>query len=180
MVPFEGTTVLCVRRGTSVAIGSDGQITMAQGVIFKNNAKKIRKLEEYQILLGFAGATADALTLVEQFEGCLKEYHRNIRKASIELAKRWRTDKMLRHLDAMLAVADKDHSLVISGNGDVIEPTDGVIAIGSGGMYANAASQALLKHTQLTALEIVKEALQIAASICIYTNDQISVEELQF
>ncbi len=179
MLNLEGTTVLCIRRGDSVAIGSDGQITLGQGVIFKHNAKKIRKFEDHKILVGFAGATADALTLLEQFEGILKSYHSNLRKAAVELAKKWRTDKMLRHLDAMLGIADKECSLIVSGNGDVIEPSHGIIAIGSGGMYAQAAAQALLKHTSLNAVEIVKESLLIASSICIYTNDQINIEELK-
>jgi ATP-dependent HslUV protease subunit HslV len=179
MSNIQGTTVVCVRRGNAVAIGSDGQVTLQNATILKHDAQKIRKLTDYQVLIGFAGSTADALTLVEQFEGILKNYQSNIRRAAIELAKKWRTDKILRRLDAMLAVANRDCSLLISGNGDVLEPSDGILAIGSGGMYARAASQALLKHTQLSAAQIVKESLLIAASICIYTNDKICIEELK-
>ena len=176
---IRGTTVLCVRKGNSVVIGADGQVTFGSSTVIKHNAKKIRKMKEFKVLVGFAGATADAFTLVEQFEGILKNYQNNIKRAAIELAKQWRTDKMLRRLEAMLAVANHESSLIISGNGDVIEPTDGIVAIGSGGMYAQSAAKALLKHSNLNAAEIVKESLLIASSICIYTNDEINIEELK-
>ena len=177
---LHGTTVLCVRRGNCLAMGSDGQITMGQSTILKHDARKIRKFSEEQVLIGFAGATADALTLMEQFESILKNYHSNIRRASIELAKKWRTDKMLRRLEAMIAVADRECSLLISGTGDVIEPSGGILAIGSGGPYAQAAATALFKHTELNATEITRQSLLIAADICIYTNDKIEIEELKF
>lgn len=175
---IKGTTVISVRKGSKVAIASDGQVTFGQATIIKNNAQKVRKLEKFNILIGFAGATADAFTLLELFEAQLQSYKGNIKRASIELAKKWRTDKMLRRLEAMIAVADKESSLIISGTGDVIEPADGILAIGSGGMYARSAAIALLKHSDLEVKDIVKESLLIAASICVYTNDQISIEEL--
>ncbi len=174
---FHGTTILCVRRNGKVAIASDGQVTMGNTVL-KHNAKKIRKMYNDKILAGFAGATADAFTLFEKFEGKLESYRGNITRAAVELAKDWRTDKILRRLEALLIVADNEHTLILSGTGDVIEPEDGVAAIGSGGPYAQAAARALYETTDLNAAEIVKKAMDIAADICIYTNKNIVLEEL--
>jgi ATP-dependent HslUV protease subunit HslV len=174
---FHGTTVLCVRKDGKVAIGGDGQVTLGQTVL-KHNAKKIRRMYNNNVLAGFAGATADAFTLFEKFEGKLETYRGNITRAAVELAKDWRTDKILRRLEALLIVADKEHSFIISGNGDVIEPEDGIAAIGSGGPYAQAAAKALLYHTQLAPKQIVEEAMKITSKICIYTNESISIEEL--
>ena len=171
------TTILTVRHKGKVAIGGDGQVTQGE-TIMKQNAKKLRRLYNDQVLVGFAGATADAFTLFERFEKKLEEYNGNLQRAAIELAKDWRTDRVLRRLESLLAVVNKDYSLLISGTGDVIEPNDGVLAIGSGGPYALAAAKALIKHSDLSAAEIVKEAITIASSICIYTNDQIVVEKL--
>ena len=171
------TTILTVRHKGKVAIGGDGQVTQGE-TIMKQNAKKLRRLYNDQVLVGFAGATADAFTLFERFEKKLEAYSGNLQRAAIELAKDWRTDRVLRRLESLLAVVNKDYSLLISGTGDVIEPSDGVLAIGSGGPYALAAAKALIKHSDLSAIEVVKEAVMIAASICIYTNDQIVVEEL--
>ena len=171
------TTILTVRHKGKVAIGGDGQVTQGE-TIMKQNAKKLRRLYNDQVLVGFAGATADAFTLFERFEKKLEEYSGNLQRAAIELAKDWRTDRVLRRLESLLAVVNKDYSLLISGTGDVIEPSDGVLAIGSGGPYALAAAKALIKHSDLSAAEIVKEAIMIASSICIYTNDQIVVEKL--
>lgn len=176
MIEMRGTTVVCVRDDKSVAMGSDGQVTQGNCAILKNNAKKVRKIDN--VLVGFAGSTADAFTLMELFEEMLKKYQGNVRKSAIELAKKWRTDKILRRLDALMAVANKDTSLLISGSGDVIEPSDGILTIGSGGMYAYAAAKALKQHSSLNAKEVTKEALLIAASICVYTNDHITMEEL--
>ncbi|MBI5379103.1 MAG: ATP-dependent protease subunit HslV [Nitrospirae bacterium] len=175
--PFHATTILAVRRDGRVALGGDGQVTVGTTVM-KHNARKIRRLYEDRILAGFAGATADAFTLFEKFEGKLQEYRGNLTRAAVELAKDWRTDRVLRRLEALLIVADAEHLFVLSGTGDVIEPEEGVAAIGSGGPYAQAAAQALLAHTSLSAREVVEEALRIASRICIYTNDQIVVEEL--
>ncbi|MBA4349461.1 MAG: HslU--HslV peptidase proteolytic subunit [Thermodesulfovibrio sp.] len=174
---FQGTTILCVRREGKVAIASDGQVTMGN-TILKHNAKKIRKMYNNKILAGFAGATADAFTLFEKFEAKLESYKGNITRAAVELAKDWRTDKILRRLEALLLVADDEHSLILSGTGDVIEPEDGVAAIGSGGPYAQAAAKALYENTNLSAVDIVKKAMDISADICIYTNKNITVEEL--
>ena len=174
---MEATTVICVRRAGGVAIGGDGQVTMSTTVM-KHTARKVRRLYQDKCIAGFAGATADAFTLFERFEKKLEQYNGNLTRASVELAKEWRMDRMLRRLEALLIVADKEHTLILSGNGDVIEPDDGVAAIGSGGPYAQAAAKALCKYTELTATEIVKEALSIASEICIYTNDRIVVEEL--
>jgi ATP-dependent HslUV protease subunit HslV len=160
-----------------VAIGGDGQVTVGTTVM-KHNARKIRRLYDERILAGFAGATADAFTLFEKFEGKLQEYRGNLTRAAVELAKDWRTDRVLRRLEALLIVADPEHLFVLSGTGDVIEPEEGVAAIGSGGPYAQAAAQALLAHTSLSAREVVEEAMRIASRICIYTNDQVVVEEL--
>lgn len=174
---FHGTTILCVRKNGKVAIGGDGQVTLGQTVM-KHNAKKIRKMYNDNILAGFAGATADAFTLFEKFEEKIEKYRGNITRSAVELAKEWRTDKMLRRLEALLIVADEDHSFIISGTGDVLEPEDGIAAIGSGGPYAQAAAKALLEHTQLDPKQIVEEAMKITSKICIYTNNSINVEEL--
>jgi ATP-dependent HslUV protease subunit HslV len=174
---FKGTTILCARRATNVVIGGDGQVSLGNTVM-KSNARKVRRLYNDKVLAGFAGATADAFTLFERFEGKLEKYSGNLTRAAVELAKDWRTDRMLRRLEALLAVADRQASLIISGNGDVIEPEHGLIAIGSGGPYAKAAAQALLDNTQLSAREIVEKGLKIAADICIYTNANLTIEEL--
>ncbi len=174
---INGTTIICVRRNGKVAIGGDGQVTMGNTVL-KQNAKKIRRMSAGNIIAGFAGGTADAFTLFERFEQKLNEHRGNITRAAVELAKDWRTDKVLRRLEALLIVADKEHMFIISGTGDVIEPEDGIGAIGSGGPYAQAAAKALMENTDLPAREIVERAMKIAASICIYTNDNIVVEEL--
>ena len=174
---IRSTTILTVRHKGKVAIGGDGQVTQGE-TIMKINAKKLRRLYNDQVLIGFAGATADAFTLFERFEKKLEKYSGNLQRAAIELAKDWRTDRVLRRLESLLAVVDKNYSLLISGTGDVIEPNDGILAIGSGGPYALAAAKALIKHSSLSVEEIVKEAITIASSICIYTNDQIVVEKL--
>lgn len=174
---LHGTTVLCVKRDNSVIIASDGQVTMGNTVL-KHNAKKIRKLYNGQVLTGFAGSTADAFTLFERFEGKLESYKGNLLRASVELAKDWRTDKILRRLEALLIVADREHILIISGNGDVVEPEDQIAAIGAGGPYAYAAAKALYENTNLTAKETAIKAMEIASKICIYTNSQITLEEL--
>ncbi len=177
MRQFSGTTILCVRRGDAVAMGGDGQVSFGATVI-KGNARKVRRLHQEQVLAGFAGGTADAFTLFERFEGMLDKYQGNLIRAAVELAKEWRSDRVLRRLEAMLAVADATASLLISGNGDVIEPEGGLIAIGSGGGYAQAAGRALLANSELTAEEIVRKSLAIAAEICIYTNHNVTVEAL--
>lgn len=177
MEQFKGTTIISVRRDGKVALGGDGQVSLGN-TIMKANACKIRRLYEDQVIAGFAGGTADAFTLFERFESKLEQHNGQLTRAAVELAKDWRTDRMLRRLEALLAVADQSTSLVISGNGDVIEPEDALVAIGSGGPYAQAAARALLDHTQLSAREIVHRALDIAAGICIYTNTNTSIEEL--
>jgi|SRR5690554_733501 len=174
---FKATTVLAVNKGGKVAMAGDGQVTMGQTVV-KHGARKIRRLYHDQVLAGFAGAVADAFTLFSLFEGKLEEYHGQLVRAAVEMTKAWRTDRMLRRLDALLLVADKDHLLLLSGSGEVIEPDDGVAAIGSGGPYALAAARALNLHTALPAREIALEAMKIAARICIYTNGEVNVEEL--
>jgi ATP-dependent HslUV protease subunit HslV len=174
---MEATTILCVRHKGKIAIGGDGQVTL-QATIVKHTAKKVRRLYQDKCLAGFAGSTADAFTLFERFEKKLEQYNGNLTRAAVELAKDWRTDKFLRRLEALLVVADREHTLILSGTGDVVEPDDGVAAIGSGGAYAQAAAKALIKHTGLAASDIVKEAMSIAAEICIYTNDRIVIEEL--
>jgi len=174
---FKGTTILCVRKNGKVAIAGDGQVTLGNTVM-KHNAKKIRKMYDDKILSGFAGATADAFTLFEKFEAKVESYNGNITRAAVELAKDWRTDKILRRLEALLVVADREHSFIISGTGDVLEPEDGIAAIGSGGPYAQSAAKALLDHTQMNPREIVDEAMKITSKICIYTNEEIHVEEL--
>ncbi len=174
---IRGTTVLAVRRADKVAMAGDGQVTMGTTVM-KSNAKKIRKIFDGKILVGFAGATADAFTLFERFEGKVKEYGGDITRAAVELAKEWRTDRILRRLEALLLVADRRATFLISGTGDVVEPDEGVIAIGSGGSYAYAAARAYLEASELGAREIAERSLRIAAEICIYTNSVILVEEL--
>lgn len=174
---FRGTTILCVRRGGSLAMGGDGQVTMGESVI-KQKARKIRRLAGDKVLAGFAGSTADALSLFARFEQKIDEYHGNLNRAVVELAKDWRTDRALRHLEALLIVSDDKSTFLVSGTGDVIEPDDGIVAIGSGGPFALAAARALAKHTQLSAREIVEEAMRLAGEICIFTNNQIYIEEL--
>lgn len=174
---FHATTILCISKDGKVAIGGDGQVTMGNTVL-KHNAKKIRKMYGDKVIGGFAGATADAFTLFEKFEGKLESYRGNITRAAVELAKDWRTDKVLRRLEALLIVADKEHIFILSGTGDVIEPEEGIAAIGSGGPYAQAAAKALYENTQLGAKEILEKAMKIAAGICIYTNENIYIEEL--
>jgi ATP-dependent HslUV protease subunit HslV len=174
---IKGTTILAVRHKGKIVIAGDGQVSLEQ-VVMKHTAKKVRKIHNDNVLAGFAGATADAFTLFEKFEGKLEQYRGNLLRSAVELAKDWRTDKILRRLEALLIVADKDQSLIISGNGDVIEPDDGVVAIGSGGAYALAAARALVKHSKLDARAIAEEAMRIAASICVYTNNEIVIEEL--
>lgn len=174
---FKGTTILGVRRGDKIALGGDGQVTFGNTVV-KHGAKKIRRLGDDDVIAGFAGSTADAMTLFSKFEGKLEEFNGNITRAAVELAKEWRSDKVLRHLEALLAVMDRKHSLMISGKGDVVEPDDGILAIGSGGPYALAAARAMIKYTDMEPGEIVKESLMIAADICIFTNDSIVVEAL--
>jgi len=176
MNQFHGTTIVCVHRDGKVAIGGDGQVTMGN-TIMKGNARKVRKLRQGNVLAGFAGGTADAFTLFEYFEQKL-EKHGQLQRAAIELAKDWRSDRMLRRLEALLCVADKDQSLLISGTGDVIEPEHPLLAIGSGGPYAQASAQALLENTELSARTIVEKSLLIAGEICVYTNQQIIIEEL--
>src|SRR6187431_3142256 len=171
------TTVLLVRKEGRVALAGDGQVTLGE-TIMKASARKVRRLYNDSILAGFAGATADAFSLLTRFEGKLEQYHGNLERAAIELSKEWRTDKILRHLEALLVVADDKTSFLLSGNGDVISPDDGVLAIGSGGSYALAAARALMKHTELSARDIAVKALQIAGDICIYSNQNIVVEEL--
>jgi ATP-dependent HslUV protease subunit HslV len=177
MTKIRGTTILAVKRNGRLAMGGDGQVTLGTTVM-KGNARKLRRIYEDKVLVGFAGATADAFTLFERFEGRIKEYRGSLRRAAVELAKDWRTDRVLRRLEAMLLVADKDNMLLISGTGDVVEPEEEAIAIGSGGQYAYAAARALLASTELSAREIVERSLTIAADICIYTNSQIVIEEL--
>ena len=174
---FHGTTILAVRRGAVVAIGGDGQVTHGL-VVLKSTAQKIRKLKGGNVITGFAGSTADAFSLLERFEGKLEQFKNNLRRAAVELAKDWRTDRALRRLDAMLVAADREALILLTGQGDVVEPDDGVIGIGSGGAFALAAARALLKHTQLTPRQVVEESLKEAAALCIYTNDKFVIEEL--
>jgi ATP-dependent HslUV protease subunit HslV len=174
---FHGTTILSVRRGGRVALGGDGQVTLGN-VVVKASARKVRRLYQDRILAGFAGGTADAFTLFERFEAKLEKHQGNLTRSAVELAKDWRTDRILRRLEAMLAVADREASLIITGNGDVLEPEQGLIAIGSGGPYAQAAAKALLENTELSPEEIVKRALTIAGDLCIYTNQQHTIETL--
>jgi ATP-dependent HslUV protease, peptidase subunit HslV len=178
METLHGTTILCVRRGPSVALGGDGQVTQGQ-IVLKGGARKVRRLYNDRILAGFAGGTADAFTLFERFEAKLDKHQGNLMRSAVELAKDWRTDRILRRLEAMLAVADREHSLIITGTGDVLEPEQGVVAIGSGGPYAQSAARALLENTQLGARDIVEKSLAVAADICIYTNHQRVIEVLE-
>ena len=175
---WKGTTIVSVRKGNSVVIGGDGQVSLGNTII-KANACKVRRLYKDQVIAGFAGGTADALTLFEKFEGKLEQHHGQLVRAAVELAKDWRTDRLLRRLEALLAVADTTASLIISGNGDVIEPERGLIAIGSGGPYAQAAASALLDNTDLDARAIVEKSLAIASDICVFTNTQVTIEELR-
>lgn len=177
MEQFRGTTILSVRKDGKVVIGGDGQVTVGSTVM-KSNARKVRRLYKDQVIAGFAGGTADAFTLFERFEIKLDLHHGNLVRAAVELAKDWRTDKFLRRLEALLAVADKDTSLIITGNGDVIEPENGLIAIGSGGAFAQSAARALVENTKLSAKSVVEKSLAIAADICIYTNHHFTIEEL--
>ncbi|AEM74535.1 ATP-dependent protease subunit HslV [Caldicellulosiruptor acetigenus] len=175
---FHATTIVAVKKGESVAIAGDGQVTFSQNMIMKSTAKKVRKLYNGRVLVGFAGSVADAITLCEKFEEKLEQNSGNLQKSVVELAKEWRQDKVLRRLEALMVVADKEHLLVVSGSGEVVEPDDNIAAIGSGGPYALAAARALLQNTDLSAAEIAKKALEIAASICVYTNNNITVLEL--
>ncbi|KJS16872.1 MAG: ATP-dependent protease subunit HslV [Peptococcaceae bacterium BRH_c4b] len=175
---MHATTIVAVKKGDMVAMAGDGQVTFGQNTILKHSAKKLRRLYNNKVLAGFAGSVADAFTLFEKFEGKLESYRGNLQRAAVELAKDWRTDRMLRRLEALLVVADKEYLLVLSGGGEVIEPDDGVVAIGSGGSYAMAAARALVRNTDFAPAQVAKEALAIAAEICVYTNDRITVEEL--
>jgi len=179
MVQFHATTICAVRRGPDdVAIGGDGQVTMGETAIMKNGAKKVKKIYKNQVLTGFAGSVADAFSLTEKFEKKLEEHGGNLKRAAVDLAQLWRSDKGMRNLEALMIVMDKEDLLVISGNGEVIAPDQDFVAIGSGGNYAYSAANALFNHTEMSAAEIVEESLKIAASICVYTNDHISVEKL--
>ena len=178
MEQYRGTTIVSVRRGAEVVIGGDGQVTLGNAIM-KGNARKVRRLYKDRVLAGFAGGTADAFTLFERFEGKLEEFGGNLTRAAVEMAKDWRTDRMLRRLEALLAVADSKSSLVISGNGDVIEPEHGLIAIGSGGDFTKSSARALLENTELGAREIVEKSLGIAADVCIYTNGNLTIETLE-
>jgi ATP-dependent HslUV protease subunit HslV len=178
MEQYRGTTILSVRRGSVVALGGDGQVTLGN-IVIKSTARKVRRLYNEQILAGFAGGTADAFTLFERFEAKLEKHQGNLLRSAVELAKDWRTDRMLRRLEAMLAVADREHSLIITGNGDVLEPEQGILSIGSGGPYAHSAARALLENSELGAVEIVKKALTIAGDLCIYTNQEHTIETLE-
>lgn len=178
MQGMRGTTICCVRKGTSVAIAGDGQVTLGDTVI-KHGARKVRAIRNGQILTGFAGSTADAMNLFEKFEAKLDEHGGNLTRAAVALAKDWRTDRVLRKLEAMMIVADEERSLIISGNGDVLEPDEGVAAIGSGSSFARAAATALLRRSDLPARDIVEEAMRIAADICIYTNTSFTIETLE-
>ena len=182
MEQFHGTTIISVRRqsadGVQVAIGGDGQVTLGN-IVVKGSARKVRKLYHGRVLAGFAGATADAFTLFERFEAKLEKHQGHLVRAAIELTRDWRTDRVLRRLEAMLAVADREASLIITGNGDVLEPEDGIVTIGSGGAYAQASAMALLKHTELSASDIVRRSLEIAGDICIYTNRNFTIEALE-
>ncbi len=177
-IEFHGTTILALKAKGIMAMAGDGQVTMGQAVIMKHSARKVRRLYHGKVLAGFAGSTADAFTLCERFEAKLEEMQGNLTRAAVEMAKEWRTDKYLRRLEAMLLVADKEHLLVLSGTGDVIEPDDGLAAIGSGGPYALAAARALLRHSDMEAEVLVRSAMKIAAEICVYTNENLTVETL--
>ena len=178
MEQFHGTTILSVRRGDRVAMGGDGQVTLGN-IVVKASARKVRKLHRDQVLAGFAGATADAFTLFERFEAKLEKHQGHLVRAAVELTRDWRTDRVLRRLEAMLAVADREASLIITGNGDVLEPEHGIVAIGSGGAYAQAAARALLQHTEMAPADIVKRSLEVAGDLCIYTNQSHTLEVLE-
>ncbi|MGL5632247.1 MAG: ATP-dependent protease subunit HslV [Azovibrio sp.] len=178
MEQYHGTTILSVRRGNIVAMGGDGQVTLGH-IVIKQTARKVRRLYQGRILAGFAGGTADAFTLFERFEAKLEKHQGNLMRSAVELAKDWRTDRMLRRLEAMLAVADQEHSLIITGNGDVLEPEQGIVAIGSGGAYAQSAAKALLENTELPPADVVTKSLEIAGDICIYTNKNFTLEVLE-
>jgi ATP-dependent HslUV protease, peptidase subunit HslV len=175
---IRGTTILAVKKNNKVTVAGDGQVTL-DTTILKHGARKVRRLYNNEVIVGFAGATADAFTLFDRFDQKLEQYNGNLLRAAVELTKDWRTDRVLRHLEALMIAVSKDYSLIISGNGDVIESDDDVMAIGSGGPYAQAAARALVRHTSLSSTEIAKEAMKIAAEICIYTNDHISLEEIE-
>ena len=177
MEQYHGTTIIGVKRGDQVVVGGDGQVSLGN-TIMKGNARKVRRIYHDKVIVGFAGATADAFTLFEKFEGKLEQFSGNLQRAAVELAKDWRTDKMLRNLEALLIVANEDALLVLTGNGDVIEPQEDFIAIGSGGTFAQSAAKALYENTDLGARDIVERSLKIAASICVYTNDNLTIEEL--
>ena len=177
MEQFHATTIVCARRGDQVAMGGDGQVTLGN-IVIKGTARKIRKLYHDKVLVGFAGATADAFTLLERFEGKLEKHQGHLMRSAVELSRDWRTDRILRRLEAMLIVADHEHTLVLTGNGDVLEPEENLAAIGSGGAYAQSAALALLRHTKLSPQEVVKSALEIAGDLCIYTNQQHTIEVL--
>jgi ATP-dependent HslUV protease subunit HslV len=179
MEPFHGTTILSVRRDNAVALGGDGQVTLGN-VVVKSSARKVRRIYQDRVLAGFAGATADAFTLFERFEGKLEKHQGHLTRAAVELAKDWRADRILRRLEAMLAVADRTASLVITGNGDVLEPEFGIVAIGSGGPYAQAAARALVENTALPARDVVQRSLDIAGDLCIYTNRNLTIESLEW
>src|SRR4051795_451295 len=178
MDSYHGTTIISVRRGNQVALGGDGQVTLGN-IVIKQSARKVRRLYHERLLAGFAGGTADAFTLFERFEAKLEKHQGNLLRSAVELAKDWRTDRILRRLEAMLAVADREHSLIITGAGDVLEPEQGIVAIGSGGPFAQSAALALLQNTELGAREIVEKSLAIAADLCIYTNHQRTIEVLE-
>ena len=178
MEQYHGTTILSVRRGAIVALGGDGQVTLGN-IVIKSTARKVRRLYNERILAGFAGGTADAFTLFERFEAKLEKHQGNLLRSAVELAKDWRTDRMLRRLEAMLAVADREHSLIVTGNGDVLEPEQGLVAIGSGGPYAHSAARALLENTELSPADIVGKSLSIAGDLCIYTNQSHTIETLE-
>ena len=179
MEQFHGTTILAVRRDSAVALGGDGQVTLGN-VVIKSSARKVRRIYQERVLAGFAGATADAFTLFERFEGKLEKHQGHLTRAAVELAKDWRSDRILRRLEAMLAVADRTASLVITGNGDVLEPEFGIVAIGSGGPYAQAAARALVENTTLSARDVVQRSLDIAGDLCIYTNRNLVIESLEW
>lgn len=179
MQQYEGTTIVCVRRNNKVVIGGDGQVSLGS-TILKGNARKVRRIYNDKIIVGFAGGTADAFTLFERFEAKLQKHQGHLLRSAVELAKDWRTDKILRRLEALLAVADKETSLILTGNGDVIEPENGLIAIGSGGAFAQSAAMALMEHTEMDALEIAKASLKIASSICVYTNENHIFETIEY
>jgi len=179
MEQYHGTTIISVRRNNSVSIGGDGQVTLGN-IVIKSSAKKVRRLYDNQVIAGFAGGTADAFTLFERFESKLEKHQGNLLRSAVELAKDWRTDRILRKLEAMLIVADKEHSLIITGNGDVLDPEHGIATIGSGGAYAYSAAKALLDHSELSAENIVREALKIAGDVCIYSNQNHTVETISW